>query len=59
MALLTVLHTALVHHDNGVQTGRSCKSQTLLKLHGEKKTICLPFAETPQKSAIMRINATI
>lgn len=56
MALLTVLYTVPVRHHNGAQTGRSCKFHALLKHHGREKKICLPFAETQQKSVIMWIN---
>lgn len=56
MASLTVLYTVPVHAHNGVQTGRSCKFQTLLKRHGKEKKICLPFTGTQQKSVIMWIN---
>lgn len=56
MALLTGLYTVPALDRNGVQTGRSCKFQTLLKRRGKQKKICWPSAKTQQKCVIMRIN---
>lgn len=38
--LVTVLYTAPVLGNNGVQAGRRCKLQTLLKHHGKENKIC-------------------